>query len=181
MKAGPYCGYGLREIVDIKQKEQHACGKFFWGYGGVFCRPHSVQAFASYARKNKNKVKVFFTETESSYKTSRSGRFTQFSQNDIDWQNLPRTVLLVGNKQKPHFAIVARNMREVNFEINLTEYILFSRASIFPSLERRLDTYFKYRVDKVCGIYQPQNKKVGRIVKIAYTAELVEPYCVFIR
>ncbi len=47
MKAGPYCGYSLDEIIDIKQKEEKNISKFFWGYSGVFCRPHVVQNFVT--------------------------------------------------------------------------------------------------------------------------------------
>jgi hypothetical protein len=182
MKAGPYCGYSLDEIIDIKQKEERRCGKFFWGYGGVFCRPQTVQVFASYAGKRDHTPVVLFSETASAFTTEQGGRFTSFSQDKINWLPLDERILLVGNTKVPHFAITAKNLRTTDSEINTGDYLSFTGMGMFSDLNKCLDDYFRYRVDKVCGVYShSKNKKGKRIVKVSYAADLVEPYCVYIK
>jgi hypothetical protein len=181
MKAGPYCGYPLDEIIRIKEREERMCGKFFWGYGGVFCRPHIVKVFVSCAQAQKEKVSVLFSETPSSFRASQEGRFTDFSPDRVRWSPLNKKVLLVGNKRVPHFAITARNLRKVRVELNLADYCPFAPPGLFPEKSKRLDEYFRYRVDKACGIYAPQHKARGRVIEINYAADLVDPFCVYIR
>ena len=181
MKAGPYCGYSLDEIIKIKQKEEKNIGKFFWGYGGVFCRPDLINAFASNARQNKKKVLVLFTETKSSYKTTGEGRFSDFSQNKLKWDPLPKEVLLVGNTKKPHFAICGKNLKKADSKIDLSQYQVFLKSGLFSDLNKNLADYFKYRVDKACGIYSPNKASENRVIKIDYICELTEPYCVYIK
>ncbi len=53
MKSGPYCDLSLDEIIDIKQKEEKKVGKFFWGYSGVFCRPHVIKNLVQYSKGKK--------------------------------------------------------------------------------------------------------------------------------
>ena len=178
MKAGPYCGYSLPEIIKIKQKEQRNCGRFFWGYSGVFCRPNAIAGFVSHARQAKQTIKVLFVETKSSYAPSEFGRFTHFGASLSQWQRLPKQVLLVGNKNVLHFAIVARNLKPENFELNLGDYCSFS--GMFTNKNKYLDKYFRGRVDKACGLYWPKENTVKQLVKVSYTAELAEPYCVYI-
>jgi hypothetical protein len=52
---------------------------------------------------------------------------------------------------------------------------------IFPNDNQSFDKYFKYRVDKACGVYIPNDKKERREIVIKYISELVEPYSVAIR
>ena len=181
MKAGPYCGYGLEEIIEIKQKEEKTVGKFFWGYSGVFCRPDLIKAFASKAGQNKKKVFVLFTETKSSYKTTNEGKFSLFSENKLKWNPLPKKVLLVGNTEKPHFAICGKNLKKADLKIDLSQYQVFLKSGLFSDLNKNLADYFKYRVDKVCGIYSPKKTLENKVIKIDYVCELTEPYCVYIK
>ncbi len=180
MKAGPYCGYSLEEIIEIKQNEEKQISKFFWGYGGVFCRPDLIKAFASSVNQNKKKVFILFVETKSSYKTTDEGRFADFSEDKLKWDPLPKEVLLIGNTKKPHFAICGKNLKKVDLKINLGQYRVFLKSGLFPKLNKNMADYFKYRVDKVCGIYSP-NKTEGKNIKVSYVCELAEPYCVYIR
>lgn len=179
MKAGPYCNFSLEEIINIKQSEQQKIGKFFWGYGGVFCRPNVIGAFISHAQANNQQPVVMFSTTLSAYNTSEEGKFTHFSYDKSIWQPLPQEVLLVGNKKAPHFAIVARNLTKVEIQLNLSNYCSFS--GVFPNPDKYLDRYLKYRVDKACGLYLPREIADEKIIKIDYISELVEPYCVFIK
>jgi hypothetical protein len=47
--------------------------------------------------------------------------------------------------------------------------------------DRSLDDYFRYRVDKACGVYMPNEKKEKREIPVSYISELVDPYCVFVK
>jgi len=177
MKVGPYCGYALDEIIDIKQKEQKKVGKYFWGYSGVFCKPNVVKNLVSYAEGNK--VYVLFVETKSNFKPSSFDRFNKFSEDGGVWNDLPKDVLLVGNKNKSHFAIIANKLKRVDITLDLSHY--YTLRGIFPNDNQRFDTYFRYRVDKACGVYVPNDKAEKKEVQIKYVSELVEPYSVFIR
>ena len=177
MKVGPYCGYSLDEIIDIKQKEQKKVGRYFWGYSGVFCRPNVVRNLVSYA--NGNKVYVLFVETKSDFKPSTFDEFKQFSEDGGVWDDLPKDILLVGNKNKAHFAITANKLEKVDMTPDLSKYCTLK--GIFPNDNQRFDTYFRYRVDKACGVNVPNDMAEKKEVQIKYVSELVEPYSVFIR
>jgi hypothetical protein len=177
MKVGPYCGYSLDEIIEIKKKEQEKTGKYFWGYSGVFCRPNVIKNLVSYA--NGNKIYLLFVETKSDFKPFTFDRFEKFSEDGGIWNNLPKDVLLVGNNNKPHFAITANKLEEVNMTLDLSQYCTLK--GIFPNDNQRFDKYFRYRVDKACGVYVPNDKTEKREVEIKFISELVKPYSVFIR
>jgi hypothetical protein len=177
MKVGPYCGYSLDEIIDIKQKEQEKVGKYFWGYSGVFCRPNVVRNLVSYA--NGNKIYVLFVETKSDFKPSTFDRFNKFSVDGGVCNDLHKDVLLVGNMNKPHFAITANKLEIVDMTLDLSQYCTLK--GIFPNNNQRFDTYFRYRVDKACGVYVPNEKVESKEVQIKYISELVQPYSVFIK
>ncbi|KKS06768.1 MAG: hypothetical protein UU61_C0031G0007 [Parcubacteria group bacterium GW2011_GWB1_41_4] len=179
MKAGPYCGYGLEEIIKIKQKEERAIGKFFWGYSGVFCRPGLVNAFVKSSQSSK--VIGLFIETKSSYSTTEQGKFTEFSEDKIHWQKLPKQVLLVGNTRKPHFAVCGKNLKRLNKRINLSDYKIFMKTGLFPHFDKTLNNYFRSRVDKALGVYSLSSSKDESSVEIKCSYELIEPYCVYIR
>jgi hypothetical protein len=179
MKAGPYCGYSLEEIVKIKTGEQEKLGKFYWGYSGVFCRPNILHAFISQANADGEKIHVLLSETKSSYTSDTVDRFTQFSKDRDSWEKLPEEVLLVGNTQKPHFAITAKNLKSEAFELDLSQYCTTMGA--FKNPNKYLDEYFRYRVDKVCGYYLPQKNKIPKMVKINYSSELEPPYSIYIK
>jgi hypothetical protein len=179
MKAGPYCGYSLEEIIRIKQKEEQCIGKFFWGYGGVFCRPRVINAFVANAKKQAQQPKVVFALTSSAFLGNQVGRFKQYSYEDDAWEKLPNEVLLVGNTNKPHFAIVAKNLKAVDFQIDLGDYCSLTDGEADAS--KTLDTYFRYRVDKACAYYTPRQVPLEKWTNIRYIADLVEPYVVSVR
>jgi len=177
MKVGPYCGYSLDQIIDIKQKEQQTVGKYFWGYSGVFCRPNVVKNLVSYA--NGHKVYILFVETKSDFKPSTFDKFTEYSKDGSKWERLPKNVLLIGNNNKAHFAITANKLKEVDMTLDLSQYCTLK--GVFPNDNQSFDKYFRYRVDKACGVYVPNSKVEEKEIQIKYVSELVEPYSVFIR
>jgi hypothetical protein len=178
MKAGPYAGYSLDEIIDIKKKEQNEIGHFFWGYSGVFSRPHHLEHFLRHAQENNSKIHVLFSKTESAYNLENPDRLTHFSENQSYWNKLDERVLLVGNASKPHFAITGKDLKEADFEIDLANYRLLE--GMFPEHGRPLNRYFGNRVDKAYGYYLPTDEK-PKEVHIDYIAELTAPFSVYVR
>lgn len=130
-------------------------------------------------RAHKSKPVILFSITKSADNTSQKGRFTHFSLEKSKWEKLPKEVLLVGDKTKSRFAIVAKNLKPINKTLNLGEYC--SYAGVFPDPNKYLDGYFKYRVDKACGYYLPRQGTGERNISIQYSGELVEPYSVYIK
>lgn len=179
MKVGPYCEYDLNEIIKIKQEEELSCGKFFWGYGGVFCRPYIINSFVSHAQHNNSKPVVLLSTTLSAYDIPDKGKFTHYSSDKSKWITLPKEVLLVGKKSAPHFAIVAKNLKKIDTTINLSDYCTL--VGMFPDTNKYLDNYFRYRVDKACGVYSPRENAEEKVLSISYVCELEEPYGVYIK
>lgn len=172
MKVGPYCGYQLQEIIEIKQREERLCGQFFWGYGGVFCHPKRVIPFVEIALKRGMKPKLLFSVTNSHFVSPR-GRASQQSKDRINWEQLPPEVLLVGNQ----FSLVAQNLTPVNEKVDLGSY----SSMLGAQTGKPLSEYIKYRVDKSCAIYRQGENSNTRIVDISFLADLVEPYCIYVR
>ncbi|KKR06271.1 MAG: hypothetical protein UT34_C0001G0311 [candidate division WS6 bacterium GW2011_GWF2_39_15] len=179
MKAGPYCGYTLPEIIEIKQKEEKKTGKFFWGYSGVFCHPKTLQNFVLQSISNSKKVYILLTETKSSFETPKVEQFTKYSTDTNHWLNLPEEILLVGNKSRPHFAITGNKLHAVEMNLDISQYCLLNGLLI--NKDRYLNNYFKYRVDKACGYYSPREDYTEKIIKVNYLAELVSPYSIYIK
>jgi len=179
MKAGPYCGFSLDEIIKIKQQEEKDCGVFYWGYGGVFCRPQTINAFVSHAKSHQQSPTGMFSITKSAYATLSGTKFTHFSLDNSNWNPLPQQVLLVGNKTVSHYAIVGKNLKAKKIDLNLSDYCNF--AGIFPDENRYLDSYFQYRVDKACGYYLPRPHAKGKIIVVDYTFDLVDPYSIYVK
>jgi ribosomal protein L30E len=171
MKIGPFCGFSLEEIIDIKTKEQESIGKFFLGYSGVFCHPKRVSEFIQLAKNEKEKVVVLFTTTPSNF-NSPIEKLSHYSLDTETWKKLPKGVLLVGSK----FSIVAKNMKPVNFEVDLSHYQ--SMLGTVPG--KTLDDYLRYRCDKACAQYSPKSQS-GKLAKIAYMCELTDEGCVYVR
>ena len=172
MKVGPYCGYELEEIIAIKQREDTLCGKLYWGYGGVFCHPKRVIQFVEFALGHEASPVVLFTVTPSKF-SSPIGRITEFSSDRKNWQRLPEEVTLVGNE----YALVATNLRRVGFSLDLGEY----RAMLGDKPGKSLDQYIVYRIDKSCAMFDPYSKRNRREVKITLLADLIPPYCVYVK
>lgn len=172
MKAGPYCGFDLPQIISIKRNEQKNCDKFYWGYGGVFCHPKRVLPFVDKALSEGKKVWLLFSITKSNF-MSPIGRVEKFSLDKNNWENLPRDVLLVGNQ----YALVAQNLQEANWDLDLSNY----DSMLGDQPGKALSEYIRYRIDKSCAIYSPKASLNPKSVKIAYISELVPPYCIYVK
>ncbi len=172
MKAGPYCGFELPEIIEIKQNEQKKCKKFYWGYGGVFCHPKRVIPFVQKALKEKSKVFLLFSITLSKF-DSPIGRVKEYSLDKDNWSDLPKDVLLVGNQ----YALVARDLQKIDMQLDMANY----RSMLGTEPGKALSEYIRYRIDKSCAIYSPNSAFRSRPIKISYISELVPPYCIYVK
>ena len=170
MKIGPFCGFSLQEIIDIKIQEEQIVGKFFLGYSGVFCHPKRVSEFIKLATSEGEKVTVLFTVTPSNF-YSPIEKLLNYSIDNQHWIELPTDVLLVGSK----YSIVANNLRPVDFEIDLTQY----QSMLGPVPGKPLNEYLRFRCDKSCAIYSPRATEISKTAKIAYMCELVDEGCVY--
>jgi len=172
MKAGPYCGYSLDDIEKIKNNEDKLYGRFYWGYGGVFCHPKRVLEFVKMCQKNKEKVYIYFSITPSKF-NSVIPRCHKFSIDKNNWQPLLSEVILVGNQ----YSLVCTNLKKTNFEINLHDY----SATLGNQVGKSLGDQIKFRIDKSTAILKPKKSKQLRNITISYICELVKPYCVYVK
>ena len=176
MKFGPYALYSIEEIIKIKREEEKKAGMFFIGYSGVFCRPSVVSNLVSYSKEEK--IYLMLVETKSDFIPSNIDKFTKYSIDKSKWKSLPKEVLLVGNKSKDHFAFIGKRLEKTSIDLDLSQYsTLF--GNMFPNIEQPLSEYFRFRVDKACGVYTPNTNK-EKIVKVSYISELISPYSVYI-
>lgn len=172
MKIGPFSGFSLEEIIDIKIKEEEKIGKFFLGYAGVFCHPKRVAEFVKLAKAANEKVYLMFIRTPSNF-ISPIERLSEYSLDKESWQPLDKEVLLVGSK----FSIVGKNIQTVDFEINLSDY----QSVLGTTLGKSLDEYLRWRCDKSCAVYAPQKTKEPKMTKISFMCELAEEGVVYVK
>lgn len=178
MKVGPHSGLTLQEIIAIKEKEERKCGKFFWGYAGTLCHPFRVTSFAKYAIASGVTPMLVMAYTPSAYLASKK-LLTEFSEDGIHWQPLPKGVVLTGCK----YAVIGRGLRPCKMKIDINSYVIWESAQqrLWEGFARTLGDYLRGQVNKACAILSPSPKKPRREVEIIYAAEITEPYCVFVR
>ncbi|MEI6022483.1 MAG: hypothetical protein WCQ32_01415 [bacterium] len=172
MKIGPFSGFSLEEIIDIKIKEEEKIGKFFLGYAGVFCHPKRVSEFIKLAKSENEKVFVLFIKTPSNF-ISPIQRLSEYSLDKNTWQPLDTAVLLVGSK----FSIVGKHIQKVDLEINLADY----QSILGTTPGKTLDQYLQWRCDKSCALYTPNTTQPIKLAKISYLCELTEEGVVYVR
>lgn len=172
MKVGPFCGYSLDEIIEIKKLEQLKVGKFYFGYGGVFCRPGKVLRFIDQAKKQGvNSIKLLFLTTPSDF-TSNLPQSKSISENGIEWRELHPDIFLVGSK----YAFVAKDITPVNYDLDISQY----KTMLGRRKGKYLNEHLKFRVDKSCAVLEP-NENAPVIVRVEFESDLVFPYCVLVR
>ena len=172
MKVGPFCGYSLEEIIQIKQEEEKDVGHFFFGYSGVFCRPDKVNRFLHQAkRKGVQRIKLLFVTTPSDFESDLP-KSSEFSADGFHWNTLPKDVLLVGSK----YAFVGKDLKRVDYELDISQY----RVMLGYRRGKRFDEYFKFRADKGCAVLEPGDYE-PKTVRIEYESVLAFPSCVLVR
>lgn len=177
MKVGTHAAEPLEKIIERKQAEIDAAGFALWGYGGNTCHPLTmVQPFARGAIERGNQIHLCMEEMVSKH-FAVSERATEFSEDGIDWQEVPPEIHVIGSR----YALAIRNLEQRSLELPLAQ----TEVAIGNSKGRRGDRYIKGRVDKAClEIVEPQDDvddPEARVVPIGLVAELVEPYAVIVR
>lgn len=173
MKAGYHTDETLDEIIRRKILEEKRCGVVYWGYNGVLCHPHNqIIPFVRSALEYGEKPKLLLSVTPSKFQREKCIA-KEYSIDGEHWLPFPKEALLTGCR----YSVVCRNFRPVNFALDIGQY----RVAIGRSAGRILNDYFKFRTDKACATLDNTLKGGSKLLKIAYEADLVEPYAVFIR
>lgn len=175
MKVGPHSGYNLNEIFAIKKREEKLCGKFFWGYAGTLCHPSKVNAFVRQSLNDYGGVPMLVMTTTPSKYFSRLGMINEYSTDGNSYHPLPRGVLLTGCT----FSVIGKKLEQVDFTIDLNKYDIVNTKNA----GRPLGEYIRYHVNKGCAVLSPSHVEFiePRNVRVSCIAQLVPPYCVFLR
>jgi len=172
MKAGPHSGDSLEDIIKMKLEEQSKFGRFYWGYSGTLCHPYRVQKFAQEAIEKGIIPLLVLSPTNSAYDVGGTRKIVhEYSIDNKKWDKLPKGVHLWNCK----FAVIASNLQKVDQYIDLNEYIVATEKKVCL-----LGEYIRYRVNKACAIFRGTSDKPS-LTKISYIAELVPPFCIFLR
>ena len=174
MKVGFHGHEALEAIVRRKRAEESLLGRTYWGYGGTLCHPgRSVQPFARQAAEAGRAVTVLFASTPSPFYGDPSAA-TEYSTDGAAWEPVPAGARITASR----YALVLRNLRECDETLDLGGYLVANG----PSAGRRLSDYLRYRADKAVAVANPEGSlEPGPSLKIALTAELAEPYAIYLR
>jgi hypothetical protein len=173
MKVGFHVDEDLDSIIVRKKREQDACGMIFWGYGGVACHPTNQVLPFVYQSVFNNRIPYLAMSLTKSRFDGTLKYATEYSINGLSWEPLPPGVMVKGSK----YAIVCRNLRPVRAQIDLGQY----GVSVGPSKGKSLSSYLKYRVDKACATLSDETLCSVKLTEVAYVAEIVDPFAVFLR
>jgi len=179
MKVGPHSGFELDEIIKMKKGEEEAHGKFFWGYAGTLCHPFKVVNFVKQSLKYGKRPMMVMAYTPSKYFSSTTGRIKEYSIDRTRWIPLPEGVVLIGCK----YAVIGEGLRQTQILIDLNSYAVWNggQVTLWGNPGRLLGDYLKGQVNKARAVLLPNSSKSPRYTQISYIAEIVEPYCVFLR
>ncbi len=167
MKYGVHAGEDVAAIIKRKEEEITKAGYCFCGYGGTLLHPlNQIEPFC----KNK-KVYLLLTKTPSKF-LNDAKRADYFSKDKITYEKIPKDIHVLGSK----YALVFKDLKKVNMDINLYDY----KIGIGASAGKCLKDYFRGRVDKACATFKEKANKEEK-VHIDYIVELVSPYAVFIK
>lgn len=173
MKVGVHAGEPLASIIQRKKVEELRLGRMYWGYSGSICHPtRQVKPFIEMAKSGGLPIYVMMTETASKFEAVRTIS-KEFSEDGTAWNYLPKSAKVVASR----YALVLRRLRPCNLELDLASYVVATG----PSKGKRFDQYIQGRVDKGCAIHAPTPPASPKPVPVAFIAELVQPYAVFLR
>jgi len=174
MKAGPHSGFDLEQIFDMKKREEKLHDVFFWGYSGTLCHPHSVLEFVQHSTSRHSEPPVLVLEETKSKYVSSIGRIKKYSLNGRSYYPLPKGIYLTGCT----YAVIGKGLEKVHFALDLNRYKLVNGKR----KGEPLGGYIRYHVNKGCAtLFSTAADTPKRFVQISYVANLVTPYCVFLR
>lgn len=176
MKVGTHAQEPLEEIIARKTKEIENAGFALWGYGGNTCHPSTmVQPFARTFVRHGHVIYLFMQEMNSKHSADRI-RATKMSVDGLSWEKIPDDINVLGSR----YALAIRSLRRDKFALALAK----TKVPVGNSAGRIGNLYVAGRVDKAClevteaGATDPGEEGA---VSIDLSAELVEPYAVFVR
>ena len=172
MKYGYHALEAENEIIKRKIKEFQDENLMYWGYGGSACDPiKQVQPYLEHVNSIGKKAYLIMSFTKS--KPTMEGDVSkEYSIDDIKWERFSKNIKVTGSKH----AIVCGELKETNFDINLSNY----SVAWGPSKGKNASDYIKGQSDKGCLIQSIQNDKQN-MVKIKLLAEIIKPYAVKVR
>ena len=180
MKVGYQTGETLSQIVARKSQEELDTGSIFWGYGGKVCHPlKQIRPFATEIEKAGGRLSLVMIETSSKFDSWRKPALEYSIDNrHIEWQPIPKGISVTGSE----FAIVCKNLQRVSeLHLDLSIY----NVGIGQRRNTPLEDYFKGRTDKACASRNNPSELMRTNtrppIKIAYIADIIEPYAVMLR
>lgn len=178
MKVGTHANEPLEDIIKRKQKEIDDEGYALWGYGGNTCHPMTmVQPFAEEHASAGLPIVLCMQPMESKHFAEQI-RASQFSRDGILWEDVPAGINAVGSR----YALCIKDLSMSDFELPLSA----TEVAVGRSAGRLGNQYIKGRVDKAClnvrdEVLRMNDLSQEKTISIKLTAELCEPYAVFLR
>lgn len=173
MKIGPQGEESLPEIIERKNREAKIFDHAYWGYGGVTCVPFRVHGFAKEVSASGSSIKVLFAVTGSPFLGSHIPDAKENSEDNVLWRPIPSEIHITVSK----YALVLKNLKESDFNLALNDY----QVAVGPSRGKSLASYLRFRVDKALAQRTGSLSEVGPELKISFTADLVEPYALYLK
>ena len=158
MKYGVHAGEKVEDIINRKMREIENAQKMFWGYGGTICNPKSqVQPFLESNINKNEKTYLLMAYTPSEFRNSED-KAESYSVDNVNWDEIPQGIHVKGSK----YAIVCKNIKRCDFQIDLADYIV----PIGNSKGRTLSDYIKGHLDKGCGVFSKNMTNASKPVTL---------------
>jgi hypothetical protein len=176
MKVGRHAGEDFNAILARKRAELRAAGRIFWGYGGTTCNPTTqVRPFVRRVLEAGGRVHLLMEPIDSRADPDIVPA-TEYSEDGVHWIAMPSGVLVTGSR----YALVLGEIQEEDFELPLHDCeVAAGKRAGTPASD-----YIRGRVDKACVVRNPGMAPISKapcVAHIQYSAELLEPYAVFLR
>ena len=179
MKVGPHGPESLDEILVRKAREYEATGRIFWGYGGSVLHPRTqVWPFAEKWTARQGSLYVLMERLPKPRRNHipNTSTATHYSADGDEYVKLP-----AGVRTGTAFALVLGEIIRVDREIDLRDF----RVGAGDSKGKNAAEYVRWHVDKGCFVAAtdepPPDHLPSTPASITYMAEVVPPYCVFLR
>lgn len=179
MKVGSHAGETWEQILERKRREVERTGYSFWGYGGPTCHPtNHVQPFARLSLSSQGTIGLVMMPIDSRA-APEIAPASEFSKDGIIWEPIPNDIRVLGSR----YALVLEEISEADLELDLGSY----EVAVGPSRGRTAEEYIRGRVDKACLVKKglerdlPMPQAAENIVPVKFTANLRDPFAVFLR
>ncbi len=180
MKVGNHANESWAQILDRKRKEYETTGRIFWGYGGTTCHPLGVvQPFARLSLREQGGIALVMEAIDSRADPDIVPA-TEYSKDGIEWEPMPEGICVTGSR----YALVLDEIKPGDLAFQLNEY----EVALGPSTGKGAEAYITGHIDKGCFVRSKEPRvvtddarkaKVTR--RVAFTAELKEPFGVLLR